>query len=182
MTNSKKLKLIYFHGLNSDSSSRKFLELKEYFREYFDSICIEWTNVDNIKEIIEQSCLSLNKERSMVIIGDSTGANFAYQLREFRKTQGVKSILILLSPLLVFEKKTSTISFPENVKNYLWNIKNPEDAMIVFSITDDIIDFHFLNEQIMNNVKLLNVDDTHRLQNFSEYIPMINDYIKIKCK
>lgn len=180
MTNSKKLKLIYFHGLNSDSGSRKFLELKKYFRKDFESICIEWKNDDNIEEIIEQSDITFNEEQPIVIIGDSTGANFAYQLRELRKTQRIKSILILLSPLLIFEKKTSTFSFPENVKNYLWNIKNPEDAMIVFSITDEIIDFHFLNEKTIKNVQLLNVNDTHRLENFSEYIPMISNYIGTK--
>src|SRR5690625_6334170 len=95
---------LYIHGLNSDATSRKYLNLKEYFQDKFEFNCLEWKNEDNISELLDQAELKLENEINPILFGDSTGANFAWQLRECSRQKGESSILILSSTLLDVSK------------------------------------------------------------------------------
>ena len=173
-----KTKLLYIHGLNSDATSRKYLNLKEYFKNDFEMDCLEWKNEDNISELLDKAESELENEMNPILFGDSTGANFAYQLRERRKAKGQKTILILSSPLLDISKRIAEIEFPKPLKKYLQKIENPKDAMIIAPINDELIDHSFLWENEFEDVKLFKVDDSHRLPKFIEYLAEIENYIK----
>ncbi len=77
--------LIYIHGFGSDRNSRKFLNLKDYFGEQYNYDFIEWDNDSDIKSLIQDKFLKYKNESNLIIVGDSTGANFAYQLQNLRK-------------------------------------------------------------------------------------------------
>lgn len=175
-----KTKFLYIHGLNSDATSRKYLNLKEHFKKDFEADCLEWKNDDNISELLDKAELKLENELNPILFGDSTGANFAYQLRERRVAKGQKSILILSSPLLDISKRIAEIAFPEPLKKYLQKIENPKDAMIIAPINDELIDHSFLWENEFEDVQLFKVDDSHRLPKFKEYLTETEGYINSK--
>lgn len=172
-----KTKFLYIHGLNSDATSRKYLNLKEYFQDKFEFDCLEWKNDDNISELLDKAESELENQINPILFGDSTGANFAYQLRERRKSNAKDSILILSSPLLDFSKRIAEIEFPEPLKKFLKKIHNPKEAMIIAPINDELIDHSFLWENEYENMKLLKVDDSHRLPKFKDYLAEIECYI-----
>lgn len=80
----KKTTLLYIHGLGSDRHSRKFINLKEYFKDRFSYDFIEWNNDSTISVLLVEAEAKLENVENPILIGDSTGANFAYQLRERR--------------------------------------------------------------------------------------------------
>lgn len=174
------MKLLYIHGLNSDATSRKYLNLKEYFQGKFEFDCLEWKNDDNISELLDQAELKLENEINPILFGDSTGANFAWQLRERRRHKGKNSILILSSPLLDVSKRIAEFEFPSQLKTYLNKIEYPTDAMLIVPTNDELIEHAHLWENELENINLLKVEDTHRLTNFKDYLPEIERYISIK--
>ena len=84
---------------------------------------MEWKNDSNIPSLLNEAEKWLQSEPTdqIVLVGDSTGANFAYQLRERLKEEDIKSILILTSPLLNVEDRTSDFEFPKNIIPQLEN-------------------------------------------------------------
>lgn len=175
-----KTQFLYIHGLNSDATSRKYLNLKEYFQGKFEFDCLEWKNDDNISELLDKAELKLENEINPILFGDSTGANFAWQLRERRRHKGKDSILILSSPLLDVSKRIAEFEFPGQLKTYLNKIEHPTDAMLIVPTNDELIEHTHLWENELENINLLKVEDTHRLPNFKDYLPEIEQYISIK--
>lgn len=174
------MKLLYIHGLGSDRNSRKFLNLKEYFKDQFDYNFVEWNNDFDISVLLEEAekWLYSETEEQIVLVGDSTGANFAYQLRERLKEKKMKSILILTSPLLDIEKRIADFEFPKSLIPQLWKIENPEDALIIASPKDEVLNQKPLFEKSLKNIELVGVDDSHRLLDFKNYLPDIENYIQ----
>lgn len=168
--------LLYIHGFGSDRNSRKFLNLKDYFGEQYNYDFIEWKNDSDIKSLIQEKFLKYKTENDLIIIGDSTGANFAYQLREIRRNTSDK--LILTSPLLDFKKRISNFEFPELVAKQLVKINHPKKAMIIATRTDEVLDQSFLFDNSFNDVRLLEVNDGHRLEAFENYLDEIKNYIE----
>lgn len=171
------MKFLYIHGLNSDATSRKYLNLKEYFQDKFEFNCLEWKNDDNISELLDQAELKLENEINPILFGDSTGANFAWQLRERRRHNGKNSILILTSPLLDLSKRIAEFEFPEQLKPYLKKIDNPENLMIIAPTKDELIDHSALWKNEFEKMNLMKVNDTHRLPKFLDYLVEIDSYI-----
>ncbi len=170
-------KLLYIHGLNSDATSRKYLVLKEFFKGEFRFDCLEWKNHDNIIELLDDAEKMLDEEINPIIFGDSTGANFAYQLRERRKSKEKSSILILSSPLLDISKRIAGHTFPEELKIYLEKIESPNNALIIAPENDELIDHSYLQKNHLKNVTLFKVKDSHRLPKFEDYLSDIKNYI-----
>lgn len=174
-----KPKLFYIHGLNSDATSRKYLNLKAYFRDVFEFDCLEWKNDDNISELLDRAELELDNEINPIIFGDSTGANFAWQLRERRIKKNQRAILILSSPLLNIHQGIADFEFPESLIPYLKVIENPKDTLIIASEKDEIISMSSLfQSEYEKNFKLIEVEDTHRLIHFKIYLPEVGNYIE----
>lgn len=174
-----KRKLLYIHGLGSDRNSRKFVNLKNYFKDQYQYNFVEWNNESNISALLDIAATWLNSEPEdqIVLVGDSTGANFAYQLREGLKEKNIKSILILTSPLLDIDKRISDFEFPENIVPQLWKIEDPEDALIIATMKDEVLNQIPLFKKSLKNIKLLDVDDSHRLLKFENYLAAIENYI-----
>lgn len=168
--------LLYIHGLGSDQHSRKFLNLKNYFKDQFEYDFIEWDNDSDIDLLIHQKSEKYKNVNNLVIIGDSTGANFAYQLREIRNN--ITDKLILTSPLLDIKKRIADFEFPINLLSHLIKIESPKNSMIIASKTDEILNQKYLFEIPLQNVWLLEVKDGHRLEKFEKYLDEISDYIK----
>lgn len=103
------MKLLYIHGLGSDSNSRKYLNLKDYFKEEYQFDCIEWKNDSDISELLNKAESHLKNEDKIILVGDSTGANFAYQLRERLQETRKNVILITTSPLFNIEDRIADV-------------------------------------------------------------------------
>ncbi len=174
-----KRKLLYIHGLGSDRNSRKFVNLKDYFKDQYQYNFVEWNNDSDISALLDIAATWLNSEPEdqIVLVGDSTGANFAYQLREGLKEKNIKSILILTSPLLDIDKRISDFEFPENIVLQLWKIEDPEDALIIATVKDEVLNQIPLFKKTLKNIKLEDIDDSHRLLKFENYLPAIENYI-----
>lgn len=175
-------KLLYIHGLGSGRNSKKFLNLKDYFKDQFDYNFVEWNNDSDISALLNEAdkWLKSEPEDQIVLVGDSTGANFAYQLRERLKENNIKLILVLTSPLLNVENRTSDFEFPKNILPQLWKIENPEDALIIATQKDEVLNQIPLFEKSLKNIKLVDVDDSHRLLKFENYLSDIENYIQSK--
>ncbi|WP_262152196.1 YqiA/YcfP family alpha/beta fold hydrolase [Chryseobacterium foetidum] len=169
--------LLYIHGLGSDQHSRKFINLKDYFKDQFNYDFVEWKNDSIISELLDQAELKLEDIENPVLVGDSTGANFAYQLRERRSQKGKNSILILSSPLLNIDERIADFEFPETLIPQLQKFDDPENALIIATKKDAILNQNWLFKKPLNNVKLIEVDDNHRLEKFHENLSDIELYI-----
>ena len=101
--------LLYIHGLGSDRNSRKFLNLKDYFKDQFRYDFIEWNNESNILQLLKNKLHEGQTVNQYIIFGDSTGANFAYHFKALRGKS--KDILIMSSPLLDIERRIANYEF-----------------------------------------------------------------------
>ncbi len=174
------MKLLYIHGLGSDSNSRKYLDLKDYFKNEYQFDCIEWKNDSDISELLNKAVSHLKNEDKIILVGDSTGANFAYQLIDRLQEKRKNVILIMTSPLLNIDDRIADFEFPKKIIPQLWKIENPENCFIIASPKDTVLNQKLLFNKSFNHVELLEVDDTHRLENFRDYLPKIKNYIQSK--
>lgn len=172
-----KNKIFYIHGYGSDRNSRKFLALKKHFLDRFEYGFMEWKPEDDISLLLNEAEVELDAYENPILFGDSTGANFAYQLYERRKAKNKKSILMLSSPLLTFQLRISDREFSDNLKQQLIPISNPKNAMIIATPTDEVLDQTWLFEKEFENIELMQVEDGHRLMKFNEYLDEIDKYI-----
>ena len=177
-----KPKLLYIHGLGSDRNSRKLVNIKDFFENQFEYNFVEWNNDSDLSALLNeaQKWLTTEPNVQIVLVGDSTGANFVYQLREKLMENGRKPILILTSPLLNIDNRIADFEFPKNLIPQLWKIENPEDALIIATKKDQVLNQKMLFEQPLKNVVLIEVDDNHRLEKFENYISHIEKYIQSK--
>lgn len=174
--------LLYIHGLGSDQNSRKFLNLKEFFKNEFEYDFIEWNNESDISKLLAEAEIRLKNAGKLILIGDSTGANFAYQFRERLLNQGTESILILSSPLLNIEERIADFEFPKSLLPQLKKYKNPKKAFIIATKNDKVLNQNWLFNTDFENVKLIEIDDNHRLEKFHESFLEIRKYIDINTK
>lgn len=173
-------KLLYIHGLGSDRNSRKFVNIKEYFKDQFEYNFVEWNNDSNISALLDMAEKWLRSELidQIILVGDSTGANFAYQLRERLKENNIRSILVLTSPLLDIDNRIADFEFLKNIIPQLWKIENPEDALIIATQKDEVLNLIPLYQKKLKNVELIDVDDSHRLLKFEKYIHHTEKHIQ----
>ncbi|MBA5245600.1 hypothetical protein H1R16_02985 [Marnyiella aurantia] len=167
--------LLYIHGYGSDHNSRKFLDLKNYFGQEYTYHCLEWMVESDIKYLLRLALKKCENISQLAIIGDSTGANLAYQLRELRKVPADQ--LILLSPLLDITARLRDIPFPKAFEDQLIKITKPQNALIIASREDEVINQTGIFNQTNNQFVLHEVKDGHRLQKFQEYLPVIKNYL-----
>lgn len=170
--------ILYIHGFGSDKKSRKYLDLQQYFAEHFRFDCMEWKNEDDIDFKINEDVQKLQGEEHPIIIGDSTGANFAVQLHDKLQGLGRRGTLILTSPLLNISDRSSKISFPSNLSRFIKPITEITDAMLILSATDDTVLQTQNISMFKDNNNILEVEDDHRLQNFKAYLPEISRFIE----
>lgn len=169
--------LLYIHGLNSDANSRKLSLLKSYFGDRMGYDCIEWGDRTNLRFHFEEKRNEWLNHQKLIIIGDSTGANFAYQLREQLWDSHHEIALVLLSPLMYISQAYVYIRFPLYIIPQIWNINKPARALIIASPTDEVLSQKWLFEKDFEEVKVIGVSDEHSLRDFETYIPHIDKYV-----
>lgn len=167
--------LLYVHGYGSDRTSRKFFALQELFSSTHNCFCLEWITNSDIPYLLNKAVEKLADTNELTIIGDSTGANLAYQIRELRNNSNDK--LVLLSPLLDIDNILVDINFPQSFLNELIQVSKPENALIIASKNDEVINQNSLFGSQNNSIEIMDVDDNHRLENFNDYLPRIADYV-----
>lgn len=170
--------LLYIHGYGSDRNSRKLQQLKNYLGDQYNCFFLEWTVFSDIPFLLNLALQKYGNVENLVIVGDSTGANLAYQLRELRDRAGDK--LILLSPLLNPNKRKREIPFPDEFCAHLRTVIHPVNALVIASKTDGVIDQQSLFGEADKKFTLMEVDDGHRLENFHEYLASLKMYISQK--
>lgn len=171
------MKFIYIHGYGSNRSSGKFVLLERQFPSYA-TICPEWTPETAFGPWLEHLYVGFKSEQTIILVGDSTGANFAYQLKERRKQEGLQTVLILLSPLLSYSQRLNkNLVFTENLKDSLIDIESPTDAFLLIGKQDETLDLRQLNPYTCEGSELVYLDDTHRLPFFEDYVGYIKAYI-----
>ncbi len=167
--------LLYIHGYGSDRNSRKFLDLKNYLGAEYNCHCLEWMVESDIEYLLRLALKKCENISSLLIIGDSTGANLAYQLREMRSVPADQ--LILLSPLLDISARLRDIPFPKAFEDQLIKITKPQNVLIIASREDEVINQTGIFNQANNQFVLHEVKDGHRLEKFQEYLPVIRKFI-----
>jgi len=172
-----KTPLIYIHGLGSDRNSSKFELIQDYFSESYDYYCLEWKNDSNILALIEQAHQQFSNASNLIIIGDSTGANFAFQLRGMRDEKQLQSKLILTSPLLNLNMRIAAHDFPETIIPFMRAIEEPYNALMICPRNDEIINHSAWLNLNAEGLLVVQVDDTHRLTKFSAYLPILSSYL-----
>lgn len=169
--------IVYIHGLNSSVNSQKFKILKEAFPT---AICVEWTVENNIFDIIQVTYEKLKGIiNNLVIIGSSTGGNFAWQLQKKLKENGKSSELILLNPL-VDQSFKYVDDLPEELSKYLADMNRFEDTKVFLALRDDVLnteklkDFFEIQQKIFTDqIQIIEVDDNHRIENFETLLTLI---------
>jgi len=171
------MKLLYFHGYGSNRASRKYILSQAFFSTY-EAECIEWTPDTDFKHLLQEVYTATEQEENIVLIGDSTGANFAYQLKEMRKKQKKKTLLLLLSPLLSYTHRLNKeLVFTDNLKNSLIHIPAPADAWVLLGKQDETLDLRVVQPYDCINTEILYVNDSHRLPLFDQYLEDMKAYI-----
>ncbi len=175
MSEEKKV-LLFIHGYGSGRDSRKFADLKSFFEQEYDCHILEWQENDDILQLLDVALKRYEGLKSMVLIGDSTGANFACQLAERRSA--ANDVLILTSPLLDIDHRIADFPFPPQLKKQLTKFTPPKNALVIASLADEVLDQTWLlGIEIPQIFKLQMVDDSHRLMKFNLYLNDIKDHI-----
>lgn len=168
-------KFYFIHGYGSGEDSSKYQKLKEYFGERFQMKCVVWKTDSNIPLLLKEVISELENDKKPILFGDSTGANFAFQIRKQLLKKGNSPILILTSPLLDFSKRIWNGEFAKNIEQSLIQITEPENALIIVPEHDEVIDQNRLMNYKKENVVILKTDDDHRLSKFKEDGNLLKD-------
>ena len=173
MQTTSKRKIFYFPGLNSGKDSRKFQIIKDFFGEKYEYVLVDWQEHHHIPALLN----TIKREKGYdyyLIVGDSTGANFAYQFRDLLDPSR-ETHLLLLSPLLSYSSIKADVNFPEDTRVHLKEI-HPSHCTIIYGENDEVLNFeNSLSTLQDSSVNILKVDDSHRLMNLQEYLPFAKE-------
>lgn len=170
--------ILYFHGLGSSAASRKFVRLQQVFSHKYQLICSEWTYTTSIRILLGNLLTQYENEKSIVIIGSSTGGNFAYQLAERLRFSGVKVKLILINPLLHIAQRTSQRPFPIMLEGYLREIKEVRDCTLILSRHDEMIDHSDI--KLKEAVNVFEIDDNHQVKDLKRLLAILKEILNKK--
>lgn len=168
--------ILYFHGLGSDEQSRKFQLLKERFSTA-DVYCVVWNKDTDFIQLFEHWRYKTQEADNIILIGDSTGGNYAYQFRKMLTKLKLSSKLILINPLLKLENIIADFTFPKELTNTLLNIDKVENALLILSRRDEVIDHHASANVSQPFTEILWIEDTHRVLFFDKLLMRIESYI-----
>ena len=163
--------ILYLHGLGSIASSRKFISLQQVFGDKYQLYCPEWTITTDINLLLINLFVKYKNEKSIIIIGSSTGANFAYQLANNLRINAVEVNLILINPLLHLEQRISESLFPLDLEQYMCEIIEVSNCTLILSKRDEVIDHSKI--KIGEQVHVITIDDDHRVSNVNNFTPII---------
>lgn len=170
--------MIFVHGFLSDVYSPKYAAIRSYYGDKYDYDSIAWDSSSNLRMLFDDLHDNWSEYSHIVIIGESTGGNFAYQLREHLWSRSKQISLILASPLMCDYQRKNNVRLPISIIPQLWNISEPRNALIIVTKDDYYFDQTWLLKKEFEGVEVYSVDDTHSLEKFEEYLPKIESYIE----
>ena len=170
--NNHMTKLIFIHGFKS-FDSKKFKVIQ---KTYPNAEQFEWFQEQDITHRLRQLAEKLSQQsEDIVIIGDSAGGNFACQLREMMNEYPKWCKLFLINPLLRIEDVKIELS--EKLKCQLKQISRVNEAVLLLSIHDDVVDNSKVVESTSEFCQIEYVHDTHAIKDFSKYMTILTEYI-----
>lgn len=170
--------LLYIHGLGSSKDSRKYKLIHETFHTSHNCACAEWNPDTDIKLFLFNLFKRYLGTQELVIIGDSTGGNYACQLRDILVRNGVRVRLILLNPLLNIAHRIADFPFPSGLEDSLAAIDQVDHCFLLQSLYDEVIDQTKVT--LGEHAIQLKVDDSHRLFAMADHMPALQHYVQQK--
>ena len=162
----KKEKILYIHGLGSDSNSGTGNYIKEFLKDYYEVIIPSWDLISDPFDTIKDINKFILENDISLIIASSLGAFFALnQNPELRR--------ILINPCLepsvqipkLIELKESQINSFKNIENKIVeNIETPLNPNIFAGFGDKDVLFNYqdlFSEKYGNN--MIVVEGGHKL-------------------
>lgn len=162
---------LYLHGLGSSSASKKFTRLKIEFETKYQIDCPEWTETTDINTFLSNLVEKYKNEKSILIIGSSTGGNFGYQLTNMLRALNVQVKLILINPLLHINQRISNWPFPVSLEKYLYEILEVNDCSMILGTHDELINHQKI--KIGENVAVKWIDDDHKVKHLEVLMEVI---------
>lgn len=172
--------------LNNPFPTRHSTKFTELQKEYKNIECLEWEvtinghHISNLKSNWQNQILVNYEQYDVVcIIANSTGANFALQLKDLLKPNFIH--LVLINPLLdlgclVDKSIIPTILVPSIIK-----MKKFNGVLILIAKNDSVIDninFLYHNQFIKNNNQIIiDTISTHKFELMHKYYKEIASYI-----
>ncbi len=80
--------------------------------------------------------------------------------------------------MLDVSKRKRNFDFPDVFNQYLVKIENAENALVIASANDEVVDMKSLFEEPDKKFTLLKVHDGHRLEKFDEYLQVVEKFIR----
>lgn len=168
--------ILYFHGLGSSAASRKFVSLQQVFADNYKVVCPEWSFTTDIQLMLANLLKQYESHTSIIMIGSSTGCNFAYQLTMSLRAKGVKVKLLMINPLLLIKQRISLRAFPVQLANYLSEIREVDHCTLILSTQDEIIDHSMIS--IGEDVDVISIKDNHQVSDLQGLIGIIQNIIE----
>lgn len=168
--------ILYFHGLGSSAASRKFVRLQQVFGHKYQIVCPEWTFTTDIRMMLGNLLTQYECFKSIIIIGSSTGCNFAYQLAENLRLKSVNVNLIMINPLFHLGQRLNTKPFPAKLESYVKAIREVNECTLIVSNADEMIDHSLV--KIGSHVKLITIEDNHQVKDLKRLITIIKALLK----
>ena len=186
------LKIIYLHGFNSSSESKKS-KILEYFLEGNKFINLESPNLETsprkaicqIKKIIKES------PDRVSLIGSSLGGLYAtfladaYSLKSVTINPVVKKHISGMKGLVGIHKKFhteeeyefSTEDYSDLNKLGIDNLKEPLNHLSLIKMSDEVLDHKMTFEYFSKSYILSEKGGNHSYDDFFEKIPLILEHM-----
>ena len=169
------MQYIYIHGFGTTGAgSNKFKKINKWATEIGQkAFALEWNEHQDqiVERLIRQLTATLQYDDPVVLIGSSTGGNFALQLMDFFTHHQIPMRFILINPLIdVKQRKIHNASFTLLLADQL---KLPKDnaigGKIILGKQDEVLDYQFTVNVFQKNNDIILLDaGNHALSNISD--------------
>ena len=168
--------ILYFHGLGSNCDSSKFQILTREFSKEYSIDCVLWNLNTDFSELLMNLQYKISGQKDVVLIGSSTGGNYAYQLAEKLRMSNSNVKLILINPLLNVNNRIADFPFPSELLDSLIAIDEVNNCHLLISKNDEIINHNLI--KIGKNGIIQYIDDNHKVKDFEKYLDVIRKWIE----
>ncbi|MDR1877275.1 MAG: hypothetical protein LBQ84_06590 [Flavobacteriaceae bacterium] len=173
------MKKIYFlHGYRT--SGKKFLCIKNFYKDSaeFLPICWDWDEYMNVPEFLDEKKKILKEDfGEKILMADSMGANLAWNLlNEFPNLY-----YVMTNPVFCAEQIREQEKILPEMRSKIFSataetIKN-KNIRLVISKFDEILDPYHYKKIFGASIKVLELEDEHKIINMKEHMPLIHKLI-----
>lgn len=191
-------KIIYLHGFDSSPNSKKANQLREYLQKHHSQYEL-WVPDCNLppKKLIEKIQPEINK--NTLLIGSSLGGFYAIILNALTQCP-IIALNPAVYPHLLFKKRFFSENFDLLPNDYLVKetqyglvvtkqmildleelsllaIKYPKSALLIANKGDELLDYQIMENFFENADQLILEGGNHAMDNFSNCLNFIFDWI-----